>query len=59
MRLGLERAGWETVWANDNDPDKESIYRHHFSHDEDGHFILDLEELGIEDPSKENQAQYD
>ncbi len=30
MRLGLERAGWETVWANDMDADKLEIYRGHF-----------------------------
>jgi len=30
MRLGLERAGWSVVWANDHDPDKAALYRHHF-----------------------------
>lgn len=40
MRIGLERAGWKTVFANDNDPDKEAIYRHHFGEGEDGHFVL-------------------
>ncbi len=45
MRLGLERAGWSTVWANDNDPDKESIYRFHFN-DGQCHFALgDIHQL--------------
>ncbi len=39
MRLGLEQAGWTTVWANDIDKDKQEIYGHNFN-DEDGHFIL-------------------
>lgn len=30
MRMGLDRAGWHTVWANDIDPDKVEMYRHHF-----------------------------
>ena len=40
MRLGLEQAGWGTVWANDIDADKEAMYRHHFEDAED-HFVLD------------------
>lgn len=39
MRLGLERAGWQTVWANDIDEDKLEIYRGHFS-DASEHFVL-------------------
>lgn len=39
MRLGLERAGWATVWANDIDEDKLEIYRGHFP-EADDHFIL-------------------
>lgn len=39
MRLGLEQAGWETVWANDIDADKKAMYRHHFD-DADDHFVL-------------------
>ena len=38
MRLGLEKAGWKTVWANDIDEDKEAMYRHHFN-DADCHFV--------------------
>jgi len=30
MRLGLERAGWKVVWANDIDKDKRDIYCGHF-----------------------------
>ena len=45
MRLGLERAGWRTVWANDIDADKASMYRYHFK-DADSHFCLgDVHEL--------------
>jgi len=39
MRLGLERAGWETVWANDIDQDKLEIYRAQFP-DAAEHFVL-------------------
>lgn len=39
MRLGLERAGWKTTWANDICEDKKRIYDGHFR-DEDTHFIL-------------------
>jgi DNA (cytosine-5)-methyltransferase 1 len=39
MRLGLERAGWNVVWANDLDPDKEELYKGHFG-DVDDHFVL-------------------
>jgi DNA (cytosine-5)-methyltransferase 1 len=39
MRLGLEKAGWTTVWANDIDEDKQEIYGHNFT-DVDAHFIL-------------------
>lgn len=39
MRLGLERAGWQTIWANDIDEDKEAMYRYHFNGN-NCHFIL-------------------
>lgn len=35
FRLGLEAAGWECVFANDNDPNKAAIYRANFG---GGHF---------------------
>ncbi len=38
MRLGLDQAGWTTIWANDIDPDKEAMYRYQFK-DADDHFI--------------------
>jgi DNA (cytosine-5)-methyltransferase 1 len=45
MRMGLERAGWETVWANDIDPDKLEIYHGHFPASS-GHFVLgDVHEI--------------
>ena len=30
MRMGLEQAGWATVFANDIDGDKREMYEHHF-----------------------------
>ncbi len=39
MRLGLEQAGWKTVWANDIEEDKMKMYRGHFTDDE-AHFHL-------------------
>lgn len=39
MRIGLNQAGWKTIWANDIDPDKAEIYRGHFRDDPD-HFVL-------------------
>jgi DNA (cytosine-5)-methyltransferase 1 len=32
-RLGLEQAGATVVWANDFDPDKQAMYKAHFSED--------------------------
>lgn len=39
LRMGLEKAGWKTIWANDIDPDKEAMYQRHFG-DVDNHFAL-------------------
>jgi DNA (cytosine-5)-methyltransferase 1 len=39
MRIGLERAGWRVVWANDIDEDKRAMYCGHFS-DGAEHFLL-------------------
>jgi DNA (cytosine-5)-methyltransferase 1 len=45
MRLGLEQAGWDVVWANDIDEDKMRMYRGHFT-DDLAHFHLgDVHEL--------------
>jgi DNA (cytosine-5)-methyltransferase 1 len=38
MRMGLERAGWHIVFANDIDDDKWQMYRNHFSNT--GEFVL-------------------
>ena len=40
MRMGLERAGWQVVWANDIDDDKMKMYRGHFAADAEAHFHL-------------------
>jgi DNA (cytosine-5)-methyltransferase 1 len=40
MRLGLERAGWEAVFANDIDADKRDMYVSHFGK-KDGHFSVE------------------
>ena len=39
MRMGLEQAGWEVVWANDIDEDKFNMYRGNYADDE-AHFHL-------------------
>jgi DNA (cytosine-5)-methyltransferase 1 len=39
MRHGLEQGGWQVVWANDIDKDKEQIYKGHFSNDS-ARFVL-------------------
>ncbi len=45
MRLGLARAGWKTVWANDIDADKQVMYQGHFV-DDPGVFVLgDIHQL--------------
>ena len=37
MRLGLERAGWQVIFANDIDPQKKAIYEGHFGPED--HFV--------------------
>jgi DNA (cytosine-5)-methyltransferase 1 len=39
MRMGLERSGWEVVWANDIDEDKMRMYKGHYANDK-AHFEL-------------------
>lgn len=39
MRMGLESAGWNLLFANDIDPAKQSMYEEHFQ-DETPHFVL-------------------
>lgn len=38
MRIGLERAGWRTEFANDTDEDKWRMYRNHFG--DTGEFVV-------------------
>lgn len=45
MRLGLHDAGWDTIWANDIDSDKEAMYRHHFVDDCDQFVVGDVHDL--------------
>jgi DNA (cytosine-5)-methyltransferase 1 len=40
MRVGLDRAGWTTIIANDIDPVKHRLYTNHFRNSAD-HFILE------------------
>jgi len=39
MRMGLEQAGWQVIWANDIDEDKFNMYRGNYA-DDDAHFHL-------------------
>jgi DNA (cytosine-5)-methyltransferase 1 len=49
MRMGLERAGWNVIWANDIDEDKMKMYRGHFT-DDKAHFHLgDVHRLSPDD----------
>lgn len=40
VREGLERGGWECVFANDIDPDKQEMYRKRFPGAGSDHFVL-------------------
>ncbi|MBS1687051.1 MAG: DNA (cytosine-5-)-methyltransferase [Bacteroidetes bacterium] len=40
MRIGLEKAGWQTIFANDIALTKQKLYRNHFS-EERSHFLLE------------------
>ena len=49
MRMGLERAGWNVIWANDIDEDKMHMHQGHFTND-DAHFCLgDVHSLDPDD----------
>jgi DNA (cytosine-5)-methyltransferase 1 len=49
MRMGLEQAGWQVIWANDIDEDKKRMYQGHYSSD-DAHFQLgDVHDLAGDD----------
>lgn len=45
MRMGLERAGWRVVFANDIDPEKHAMYAAHFNHGGDGFIPGDIHKL--------------
>lgn len=48
MRMGLEKAGWGVVYANDIDPLKLEMYREQFG-EESGHFVLgDIHKLNAQ-----------
>lgn len=45
MRMGLERAGWDVVWANDIDQDKMEMYQGHFDSDKTHFHLGDVHDL--------------
>jgi len=45
MRMGLERAGWRVVWANDIDEDKMRMYRSHYTDDQAQFHLGDVHAL--------------
>lgn len=45
MRIGLERGGWRTAFANDIDPQKEEMYRANFPGAEKYYWIGDIHKL--------------
>ena len=52
MRMGLEKAGWKVVWANDIDSDKKQIYEGHFKGSKEQFSDTDVHNVdGTEVPS--------
>lgn len=49
MRMGLEQAGWNVVWANDIDEDKMKMYQGHFTEDTSHFHLGDVHELSPND----------
>jgi len=49
MRLGLERAGWHVLWANDIDEDKHAMYCGHFRNSDDHFHLGDVHALAAGD----------
>ncbi|WP_232326516.1 DNA cytosine methyltransferase [Microbispora sp. ATCC PTA-5024] len=47
VRMGLERAGFRCVWANDFDPNKKEMYQTHFEDLEDHYFPGDIANVNI------------
>ena len=46
MRLGLDHAGWTTLFANDIEEEKAAMYRHHFHASNKELVVGDIHELG-------------
>jgi hypothetical protein len=47
MRMGLERGGWDTVWANDIDQKKGEMYRTHYGEGSDDFVIGDVHAVAV------------
>ncbi|MCT9931447.1 DNA cytosine methyltransferase [Planotetraspora sp. A-T 1434] len=47
VRMGLERAGFRCVWANDFDPQKKEMYRTHFKGSGNHYFSGDVADVDI------------
>lgn len=45
MRLGLEKAGWRVIWANDIEPEKERLYHGNFDRRSAEFVIGDVHEI--------------
>lgn len=45
MRMGLDKAGWDTVWANNIDPDKLEIYSGHFPDTDSTYVLADVHDI--------------
>lgn len=49
MRLGLDRAGWTTIWANDIDETKRKIYGGHFADAKEIFVLGDVHHISAKD----------
>lgn len=52
VRLGLERAGFRVVWANDIEPAKAKMYRGHFKDETDHYMVEDIAQVSCKDLPK-------
>lgn len=53
-RMGLERAGFEVVWANDYEPDKKAMYEAQFGQSDDHSYALgDVAQVQVEELPRE------
>lgn len=48
MRMGLEQAGWQVVWANDIDEEKMKMYQGHFADDKANFYLGDVHTISPE-----------